>query len=68
MATSTGVLNRQAVVLWQRGPVSCTCQHLALDHIEISLCVNAHPLDRKRFTDTESAAQYAIAKMRSYNA
>jgi len=59
---------RQGVLLWERGPVSCTCLNVAPDHIEICLYVNDRPVDRQRFTDAESAAQYAVSKMRAYNA
>lgn len=68
MAEPERVSVRKGIVLWEKGALSCTCLVGAPDNIEISLRVNGHRVERKRFTDPEEASQYAIDKMHAYNA
>ena len=53
MAKSTRVLNPQTVVLWQRGPVSCTCQHVARDQQHAHDRTEQDAEHRRRAADDE---------------
>jgi hypothetical protein len=68
MAASNEVSRVTGVTLWEKGNIRCTCNIVANNLIEISLCVNDCPIHRQRFTDGESASEFALAKMRAYNA
>jgi hypothetical protein len=57
---------RQPVTLWAIGPISCTCVTLPDDQLEICLLSGAAVIERRLFTDTDAAANYAIQKMRAY--
>jgi hypothetical protein len=56
------------VVLWERGAIRCTCRLLATSEVEILVSVSGADIERVRFTDAGAAAEYAIAKMRAYDA
>jgi hypothetical protein len=60
-------INKPTVV-WEQGPVVCTSRMFAPDHIEIVVTFKGAPIDRKRFSDSDAAAAFAIDKMRAYNA
>jgi hypothetical protein len=56
------------VVLWEVGRITCTCRTLAPDRIEINLVVDGVVVERRTFPDTETASEFALAKMQAYNA
>jgi hypothetical protein len=61
-------VTRDPVVLWQRGGATCICQHVTPGRIEIQLVIADVTIQRSQFSDVDAAAQFALDKMRSYNA
>jgi hypothetical protein len=60
---------RQGVILWEKGPVCCTCRApTTTDRIEVLLWSNGVQIERNLFTDADEAAQFALDKLRAYNA
>ena len=57
----------EAVVLWRRGGMTCTCRTHSPDHIEIRLLVVGVVVHRQFFSDSDAASQFAIEKMRAYD-
>ena len=55
------------VVLWKREALTCTCITYAPDKVEVRLVVAGVLIERVCFSDTESASQFALDKMRAYN-
>jgi hypothetical protein len=62
-----GPKSAHGVVLWQTADVSCTCRGFARGFVEIRLTAGAVTLDRKVFTDAETAARFAGGKMCTFN-
>jgi hypothetical protein len=59
--------NRAVFVrLWSAGPLLCTCRLLSTTTIEICLELNGHTLERRTFSDSARATQFAIDKMHVY--
>jgi hypothetical protein len=58
----------EAVVLWRRDSMTCTCRTHSPDRIEIRLLVVGVVVHRQIFSDTDAASQFAIEKMRAYDA
>lgn len=56
------------VVLWKNEALTCTCITYAPTRVEVRLVVAGVLIERVFFSDTESASQYALDKMRAYNA
>jgi len=57
----------EAVVLWRRGSMTCTCRTHSPDRIEIRLQVVGVVVHCQFFSDTDAASQFAIEKMRAYD-
>ena len=57
----------EAVVLWRRGGMTCTCRTHSPDRIEIRLVVVGMVVHCQSFSDTDAASQFAIEKMRAYD-
>jgi hypothetical protein len=55
------------VVLWNSGTVVCTCVRRA-DRIAIEITDAGALVDRAEFTDSDLAAEHAIAKMHLFHA
>jgi hypothetical protein len=61
-------VTRDPVVLWQQSGAACICQRVTPDRIEIQLVIADVTIQRRQFSDVDAAAQFALDKMRSYNA
>jgi hypothetical protein len=60
---------RKPVVLWEVGPVTCTCQvRIGNEPCRIALSVNGHVVERKVFQEAHAAARWAIDRMHAYAA
>ena len=57
----------EAVVLWRRGGMTCTCRTHSPDRVEIRLVVVGVVVHSQCFSDTDAASQFAIDKMRAYD-
>jgi hypothetical protein len=66
MESPTRRTHNRPVVLWSNNAVTCTSLTHG-DNTEICLVVVGVTVHREFFTDAESAAQFAIAKMHVYN-
>jgi len=50
-------------VIWEKGGITCRSRVFRSDRIEITLARNDEVIERKMFTDIDSAAKYAVEKM-----
>jgi hypothetical protein len=62
------MLGPSPVVLWKTDTISCICLSHTPNRVEVRLSVKDVVIQRELFTDQETAAQFALDKMRAYNA
>jgi hypothetical protein len=60
--------DHRGVVVWESGDISCRCENPTQNHIDITLNVKDTEIERRTFTDYDSATNYAIEKMHVYQA
>jgi hypothetical protein len=54
---------KETIVLWEERGITCRSRVFSSDRIEITLARNEEVIERKMFTDIDSAAKYAVEKM-----
>lgn len=57
----------EAVVLWRRGGMTCTCRAHTAHRVEIRLVVVGVVVESHFFSDTDDASTFAIDKMHAYD-
>jgi hypothetical protein len=57
----------EAVVLWHRGEMTCTCRSHAADRVEILLVLADVVVESHLLSDAADASTFAIDKMHAYN-
>jgi len=50
-------------VIWEKGGITCRSRVFRSDRIEITLARNEEVIERKMFSDIDSAAKYVVEKM-----